>query len=158
MWQPYHTFINQVLKEVLPKVLISHVNIFFIVLQAVPVNDGIELLQMVLNFNTKDPLILSCVLTNVSALFPFVTYRPEFLPQVFSKVNSISFVNFEYFWTNYFFVIVFESLWDKLMNSHLFIHQVFSTYCGLGTMLVEKPSLTFGNKITYTVVPMWHYN
>ncbi|XP_049621435.1 exportin-5 [Suncus etruscus] len=51
-----------------------------------PVNDGIELLQMVLNFDTKDPLILSCVLTNVSALFPFVTYRPEFLTQVFSKL------------------------------------------------------------------------
>uniref|UniRef100_A0A8P0PDD9 Exportin 5 n=2 Tax=Canis lupus familiaris TaxID=9615 RepID=A0A8P0PDD9_CANLF len=45
--------------------------------EAVPVNDGIELLQMVLNFDTKDPLILSCVLTNVSALFPFVTYRPD---------------------------------------------------------------------------------
>lgn len=64
------------------------------VLQEIPVNDGIELLQMVLNFDMKDPLILSCVLTNVSALFPFVTYRPEFLPQVFSKVNSLSFVNF----------------------------------------------------------------
>ncbi|NXF04708.1 XPO5 protein, partial [Smithornis capensis] len=53
----------------------------------IPVNDGIELLQLVLNFETKDPLILSCVLTNVSALFPFVTYRPEYLPQVLSKVT-----------------------------------------------------------------------
>ncbi|KAJ7413544.1 hypothetical protein BTVI_43287 [Pitangus sulphuratus] len=52
----------------------------------IPVNDGIELLQLVLNFETKDPLILSCVLTNVSALFPFVTYRPEYLPQVLSKL------------------------------------------------------------------------
>uniref|UniRef100_A0A8C5TJC8 Exportin-5 n=1 Tax=Malurus cyaneus samueli TaxID=2593467 RepID=A0A8C5TJC8_9PASS len=51
----------------------------------IPVNDGIDLLQLVLNFETKDPLILSCVLTNVSALFPFVTYRPEYLPQVLSK-------------------------------------------------------------------------
>lgn len=54
--------------------------------QEVPVSDGIELLQMVLNFEMKDPLILSCVLTNVSALFPFVTYKPELLPHVFSKV------------------------------------------------------------------------
>lgn len=51
-------------------------------------NDGIDLLQLVLNFETKDPLILSCVLTNVSALFPFVTYRPEYLPQVLSKVGT----------------------------------------------------------------------
>ncbi|XP_005666094.2 exportin-5 [Sus scrofa] len=56
--------------------------------EEIPVNDGIELLQMVLNFETKDPLILSCVLTNVSALFSFVTFRPEFLPQVFSKLFS----------------------------------------------------------------------
>uniref|UniRef100_A0A8C0RHK7 Exportin 5 n=1 Tax=Canis lupus familiaris TaxID=9615 RepID=A0A8C0RHK7_CANLF len=64
--------------------------------EAVPVNDGIELLQMVLNFDTKDPLILSCVLTNVSALFPFVTYRPEFLPQVFSKLfSSVTFETVE---------------------------------------------------------------
>ncbi|XP_060225512.1 exportin-5 [Meriones unguiculatus] len=61
--------------------------------EELPVNDGIELLQMVLNFEMKDPLILSCVLTNVSALFPFVTYKPEFLPQVFSKL--FSFVTFE---------------------------------------------------------------
>uniref|UniRef100_A0A7M4F4J1 Exportin-5 n=1 Tax=Crocodylus porosus TaxID=8502 RepID=A0A7M4F4J1_CROPO len=53
--------------------------------EEIPVNEGIELLQLVLNFETKDPLILSCVLTNVSALFPFVTYRPEYLPQVLSK-------------------------------------------------------------------------
>lgn len=58
-------------------------------LQEIPVNDGIELLQLVLNFETKDPLILSCVLTNVSALFPFVTYRPEYLPQVLSKVGVL---------------------------------------------------------------------
>lgn len=51
-------------------------------------NDGIDLLQLVLSFETKDPLILSCVLTNVSALFPFVTYRPEYLPQVLSKVGT----------------------------------------------------------------------
>lgn len=64
--------------------------------EEIPVNDGIELLQMVLNFDTKDPLILSCVLTDVSALFPFVTYRPEFLPQVFSKLfSSVTFETVE---------------------------------------------------------------
>nr|XP_034377061.1 exportin-5 isoform X2 [Arvicanthis niloticus] len=61
--------------------------------EELPVNDGIELLQLVLNFEMKDPLVLSCVLTNVSALFPFVTYKPAFLPQVFSKL--FSFVTFE---------------------------------------------------------------
>uniref|UniRef100_A0A8I6AKL8 Exportin-5 n=1 Tax=Rattus norvegicus TaxID=10116 RepID=A0A8I6AKL8_RAT len=61
--------------------------------EELPVNEGIELLQLVLNFEMKDPLILSCVLTNVSALFPFVTYKPAFLPQVFSKL--FSFVTFE---------------------------------------------------------------
>ncbi|XP_029448694.1 exportin-5 isoform X1 [Rhinatrema bivittatum] len=57
-----------------------------LVKEEIPVNNGIELLQQVLNFETKDPLILSCILTNVSALFPFVTYRPEYLPQVLSKL------------------------------------------------------------------------
>uniref|UniRef100_A0A8D2J1T0 Exportin-5 n=1 Tax=Varanus komodoensis TaxID=61221 RepID=A0A8D2J1T0_VARKO len=54
--------------------------------EEIPVSDGIELLQLVLSFETKDPLILSCVLSNVSALFPFVTYRPEYLPEVLSKL------------------------------------------------------------------------
>ncbi|KAG3289529.1 exportin 5, transcript variant X2 [Ictidomys tridecemlineatus] len=64
--------------------------------EEIPINDGIELLQMVLNFDTKDPLILSCVLTNISALFSFVTYRPEFLPQVFSKLfSSVTFETVE---------------------------------------------------------------
>uniref|UniRef100_A0A6J0V9Y9 Exportin-5 isoform X1 n=1 Tax=Pogona vitticeps TaxID=103695 RepID=A0A6J0V9Y9_9SAUR len=52
----------------------------------IPVSEGIELLQLVLRYETKDPLILSCVLSNVSALFPFVTYRPEYLPEVLSKL------------------------------------------------------------------------
>uniref|UniRef100_A0A8C0J653 Exportin-5 n=1 Tax=Chelonoidis abingdonii TaxID=106734 RepID=A0A8C0J653_CHEAB len=64
--------------------------------EEIPVNDGIELLQLVLNFETKDPLILSCVLTNVSALFPFVTYRPEYLPQVLSKVGVLYINSFTY--------------------------------------------------------------
>uniref|UniRef100_A0A8D0BQW5 Exportin-5 n=1 Tax=Salvator merianae TaxID=96440 RepID=A0A8D0BQW5_SALMN len=54
--------------------------------EEIPVSEGIELLQLVLSYETKDPLILSCVLSNVSALFPFVTYRPEFLPEVLSKL------------------------------------------------------------------------
>ncbi|KAG2467195.1 XPO5 protein, partial [Polypterus senegalus] len=48
--------------------------------------DGVKLLQEVLNYETRDPLILSCVLTNVSTFFPFVKYRTEFLPQVLSKL------------------------------------------------------------------------
>ncbi|KAM6461802.1 exportin-5 isoform 3-T3 [Liasis olivaceus] len=54
--------------------------------EEIPVSHGIELLQLVLGFETKDPLILSCILSNVSALFPFVTYRPEYLPEVLSKL------------------------------------------------------------------------
>uniref|UniRef100_H3AUW1 Exportin-5 n=1 Tax=Latimeria chalumnae TaxID=7897 RepID=H3AUW1_LATCH len=52
----------------------------------IPVDEGIELLQAVLDFETKDPLILSCVLTNVSALFPYVTHRTEYLPHVLNKL------------------------------------------------------------------------
>ncbi|XP_028903292.1 exportin-5 [Ornithorhynchus anatinus] len=64
--------------------------------EEIPVNDGIEVLQHILTFNTKDPLILSCVLTNISALFPFITYRPEYLPQVLSKLfTAVTFVVIE---------------------------------------------------------------
>uniref|UniRef100_A0A672G2Y2 Exportin-5 n=1 Tax=Salarias fasciatus TaxID=181472 RepID=A0A672G2Y2_SALFA len=54
--------------------------------EKLPIDQSMELLQAVLNYDTKDPLILSCVLTNVSALFPFVIHRPHFLPQVLSKL------------------------------------------------------------------------
>ncbi|KAM6956508.1 exportin-5 [Aplochiton taeniatus] len=54
--------------------------------EKLPVDQGMELVQAVLNFDTRDPLILSCVLSNVSALFPFVTHRPHFLPQVLYKL------------------------------------------------------------------------
>ncbi|XP_056464787.1 exportin-5 [Gadus chalcogrammus] len=54
--------------------------------EKLPIDQGIELLQAVLSYETKDPLILSCVLTNISALFPFVTHRPNILPQVLTKV------------------------------------------------------------------------
>uniref|UniRef100_A0A673H862 Importin N-terminal domain-containing protein n=1 Tax=Sinocyclocheilus rhinocerous TaxID=307959 RepID=A0A673H862_9TELE len=53
---------------------------------------GMELLQMVVNYETRDPLILSCVLTIISTLFPFVTHQPHFLPQVLFKIfPSITF-------------------------------------------------------------------
>uniref|UniRef100_A0A6Q2Z149 Exportin-5 n=1 Tax=Esox lucius TaxID=8010 RepID=A0A6Q2Z149_ESOLU len=58
--------------------------------EKLPVDQGIELLQAVLNYNTRDPLILSCVLTNVSALFPFVTHRPQFLTLVLILSNPQS--------------------------------------------------------------------
>uniref|UniRef100_A0A673BPE2 Importin N-terminal domain-containing protein n=1 Tax=Sphaeramia orbicularis TaxID=375764 RepID=A0A673BPE2_9TELE len=54
--------------------------------EKLPIDQSMELLQAVLNYETKDPLILSCVLTNVSALFPFVIHRTHFLPQVLYKL------------------------------------------------------------------------
>ncbi|XP_034753551.1 exportin-5 [Etheostoma cragini] len=54
--------------------------------EKLPIDQSMELLQAVLNYDTNDPLILSCVLTNVSALFPFVTLRPHFLPPVLYKL------------------------------------------------------------------------
>uniref|UniRef100_A0A7N6B9U9 Importin N-terminal domain-containing protein n=1 Tax=Anabas testudineus TaxID=64144 RepID=A0A7N6B9U9_ANATE len=56
--------------------------------EKLPIDQSMELLQAVLNYDTKDPLILSCVLTNISALFPFVIHRPHFLPQVLYKLFS----------------------------------------------------------------------
>ncbi|CAJ1067387.1 exportin-5 [Xyrichtys novacula] len=56
------------------------------------VDQGMELLQAVLNFETKDPLILSCVLSNISALFPFVIRRPHFVQPVLCKLfKSVTF-------------------------------------------------------------------
>uniref|UniRef100_A0A669F213 Exportin-5 n=1 Tax=Oreochromis niloticus TaxID=8128 RepID=A0A669F213_ORENI len=54
--------------------------------EKLPIDQSMELLQGVLNYDTKDPLILSCVLTNVSALFPLAIHRPRFLPQVLIKL------------------------------------------------------------------------
>ncbi|XP_029376722.1 exportin-5 isoform X2 [Echeneis naucrates] len=54
--------------------------------ERLPIDQSMELLQAVLNYETKDPLILSCVLTNVSALFPFVIHRPHFRTQVLYKL------------------------------------------------------------------------
>ncbi|XP_056117862.1 exportin-5-like [Rhinichthys klamathensis goyatoka] len=54
--------------------------------EKLPIDEGMELLQMVVNYETRDPLILSCVLTIISTLFPFVKHQPQFLPQVLDKV------------------------------------------------------------------------
>uniref|UniRef100_A0A674PBU9 Exportin 5 n=1 Tax=Takifugu rubripes TaxID=31033 RepID=A0A674PBU9_TAKRU len=51
-----------------------------------PIDQSMELLQAMLNYETSDPLIMSCVLTNISTLFPFATRRQQFLPRVFYKV------------------------------------------------------------------------
>ncbi|XP_034040717.1 exportin-5 isoform X2 [Thalassophryne amazonica] len=56
--------------------------------EKVPIDQGAELLQAVINYGTKDPLILSCVLTDISALFPFAVRRTHLLPQVLHKVFS----------------------------------------------------------------------
>uniref|UniRef100_A0A3B3TZY2 Exportin 5 n=1 Tax=Poecilia latipinna TaxID=48699 RepID=A0A3B3TZY2_9TELE len=60
--------------------------IFKSVDEQLPIDQSMELLQGVLNYETRDPLILSCVLSNISALFPFVTHRPQFVPQVLYKL------------------------------------------------------------------------
>eukprot|EP00066_Takifugu_rubripes_P012337 XP_011601603.1 PREDICTED: exportin-5 isoform X2 [Takifugu rubripes] len=51
-----------------------------------PIDQSMELLQAMLNYETSDPLIMSCVLTNISTLFPFATRRQQFLPRVFYKL------------------------------------------------------------------------
>lgn len=55
--------------------------------QKLPVDQSMELLQAVLNYDTKDPLILSCVLTTVSILLPFLVHRQQLVPQVLLKVS-----------------------------------------------------------------------
>ncbi|XP_076867648.1 exportin-5 [Brachyhypopomus gauderio] len=60
--------------------------------EKLPVDQGVELLQAVVNYETRNPLILSCVLSNLSTLFPFILHRPQFIPKVFSKIfPSITF-------------------------------------------------------------------
>ncbi|XP_037322098.2 exportin-5 [Pungitius pungitius] len=60
--------------------------------EKLPIDQSMELLQATLNYDTKDPLILSCVLTNISALFPFIKQRPHLLPQIPYKLfNAITF-------------------------------------------------------------------
>ncbi|XP_061766057.1 exportin-5-like isoform X2 [Nerophis ophidion] len=54
--------------------------------EKLPVDQSMELLQGLLNYKTKDPVIMSCVLTNVSALFPFIKNRLQLLPGVLCKL------------------------------------------------------------------------
>ncbi|XP_078085741.1 exportin-5 isoform X1 [Mustelus asterias] len=54
--------------------------------EQLPVADGIELLKAVLSYQTHDPLILSCILTAVSTLSPFLLHDATVLPQVLEKL------------------------------------------------------------------------
>ncbi|GAB1599827.1 exportin-5-like [Argonauta hians] len=49
---------------------------------------GVQLLKQVLDYNTQDPLILSCWLSCVSALFTFLTDSVDTLPIVLEKIFS----------------------------------------------------------------------
>ncbi|CAH1792177.1 unnamed protein product [Owenia fusiformis] len=51
-----------------------------------PVQVGINLLQATLQYQTEDPLILSCLLSCVSALFAYIKEAPTVLPQVLDKI------------------------------------------------------------------------
>ncbi|XP_069092402.1 exportin-5-like [Pleurodeles waltl] len=55
----------------------------------IPVNDCVHLLELLLKFNTKEPLILSCALSNMQILFPFLTHSPECLYEILSKLFAI---------------------------------------------------------------------
>uniref|UniRef100_A0A3B3D1F8 Exportin 5 n=1 Tax=Oryzias melastigma TaxID=30732 RepID=A0A3B3D1F8_ORYME len=54
--------------------------------EKLPIDQSMELLQAVLNYDTKDPLILSCLLTTVSVLLPFLVHRQQLVPQVLFKL------------------------------------------------------------------------
>ncbi|XP_056410583.1 exportin-5 [Hyla sarda] len=56
--------------------------------QELPVTRGVELLQQVLSYETEDPLILSCVLTVLSVLLPFMRYVNGFMPAILNKLFS----------------------------------------------------------------------
>ncbi|XP_037541790.1 exportin-5 [Nematolebias whitei] len=57
--------------------------------EKLPIDESMALLQVILNYETRDPLILYCVLSNLFALFPFVVHRPQFVPQVLSKLTKV---------------------------------------------------------------------
>uniref|UniRef100_A0A8C5MZE0 Exportin 5 n=1 Tax=Leptobrachium leishanense TaxID=445787 RepID=A0A8C5MZE0_9ANUR len=48
--------------------------------------EGTKLLQAILTYETKDPVVLSSVLTNLSSCFPFIRYMSSYMPVVFSKL------------------------------------------------------------------------
>ncbi|KAH3845887.1 hypothetical protein DPMN_088177 [Dreissena polymorpha] len=50
------------------------------------VHEGVDLLNLVLAFETQDPLILSCSLSCLSSLFIFLKYTPGVLPTVLKKI------------------------------------------------------------------------
>ncbi|XP_059154978.1 exportin-5-like isoform X2 [Physella acuta] len=50
------------------------------------VQEGIDLLHRVLEYQMQDPLILSAVLSCISGLFPFLNYTPKTLPRVLAKI------------------------------------------------------------------------
>ncbi|CAL9687515.1 unnamed protein product [Knipowitschia caucasica] len=54
--------------------------------ERLPVEQGLELLQTLVNYETTDPLILSCVLTNISGLFPFIKHQTQLLPSLLNKL------------------------------------------------------------------------
>ncbi|KAK2183970.1 hypothetical protein NP493_288g00016 [Ridgeia piscesae] len=57
--------------------------------------DGIRLMEEALVYNTNDPLILSSVLSCISALFIFIEHAPKILPQVLEKIFSTVVFNIE---------------------------------------------------------------
>lgn len=57
--------------------------------EEIPVNECVNLLELLLKFNTKEPLILSCALSNMQILFPFLTHSPECLFEILSKLFAI---------------------------------------------------------------------
>ncbi|XP_053405652.1 exportin-5-like [Mercenaria mercenaria] len=52
------------------------------------IDDGISLLKAVLNYESQDPLILSGLLSCISALFIFLKYTPDTLMTVLRKIFS----------------------------------------------------------------------
>ncbi|XP_055925366.1 exportin-5-like [Argiope bruennichi] len=51
-------------------------------------NEGLELLNLALNFIHNDPVILSFALSCISSLFFFITFQPELRLQVLEKIFS----------------------------------------------------------------------
>ncbi|XP_069810527.1 exportin-5 isoform X2 [Dendropsophus ebraccatus] len=56
--------------------------------QELPVSRGVELLRRVLTFDTADPFILSCALTSLSLLLPFIQYVDDLMSAVLNKLFS----------------------------------------------------------------------
>eukprot|EP00079_Xenopus_tropicalis_P035675 XP_017949446.1 PREDICTED: exportin-5-like [Xenopus tropicalis] len=50
--------------------------------------EGVRLLQRVIGYETKDPLIVSCVLTNLASLLPLIAHAGHLMPLVLQKLLS----------------------------------------------------------------------